>query len=341
MSKITNREIAKLAGVSPSAVSIAINGKKGISEDTRTKILTIARQYNYFTGSDSVKVVQKRSTYIAALFRTDTLLKDQVFYTEMLDFAMPLCRNLGLTLVTTFMSVNDSSLELPQAISNGDVDGVLIFGDQNPRIYTELNHLGVPFVILDSCQTDSAYPSIFVDYSRAAYLATRYLLDLGHRDIVYLSNGSLHAFNNLILDGFQKATSECDITLYPNRFQLNIEDEKSIRTCLERALSGPCMPTAIFCSVDYYSLRVMRVLNAMGLRIPDDISIVSIDDINVTQLITPALSTVHINREEMLQNGIDMLLSMIKGKSVSSQKLSAPELRVRETTKRANIPEHL
>ena len=333
MSKITNREIAKLVGVSPSAVSIAINGKKGISEDTRAKILTIARQYNYFTGSDSIKVVQKRSTYIAALFRTDTQLKDQVFYTEILEYAMPLCRKLGLTLVTTFMSVDDSSLDLPQAIRNGDVDGVLIFGDQNPRIYAELNHLGVPFVILDSCQPDNAYPSVFVDYSMAAYLATRYLLDLGHRDIIYLSNGSLHAFNTLVLNGFQKATSECNITLYPNRFQLSIEDEKNIRACLERALSGPCMPTAIFCSVDYYALRVMRVLNAMGLRIPDDISMISIDDINVARLITPALSTVHINREELLQDGIDMLLAMIKGKSVSSKKLSVPELQIRETTK--------
>lgn len=333
MAKITNREIAKLSGVSPSAVSIAINGKPGISEETRAKILKIARQYNYFTGSDSVKVVQERSTYIAALFRTDTLFTDQVFYTEMLAFAMPLCRSLGLTLVTTFMSVEDSSLDLPRSIRCGEVDGVLIFGDQNPRIYTELNHLGIPFVVLDSCQPDCSYPSIFVDYSKAAYLATRYLLDIGHRDIVYLSNGSLHAFNNLILDGFQKATSESNITLYPNRFQLSIEDENGIRTCLERALSGPCIPTAIFCSVDYYSLRVMRELNAMGLRIPDDISIISIDDINVAQLITPALSTVHINREEMLQNAINILMAMLKNEPIPSQMLSTPELRIRETTR--------
>jgi DNA-binding LacI/PurR family transcriptional regulator len=60
---------------------------------------------------------------------------------------------------------------------------------------------------------------------------------------------------------------------------------------------------------------------------------ISIDDINVARLITPALSTVHINREELLQDGIDMLLAMIKGKSVSSKKLSVPELQIRETTK--------
>lgn len=339
MSKITNREIAKLAGVSPSAVSIAINGKTGIGEETRERILKIARQYNYFTGNDSVKVVQERSTNIAALFRTDTQFTDQVFYTEILAFAMTLCRDLGLTLVTTFMSMDDSSLDLPRAIRCGEVDGVLIFGDQNPRIYTELNNLGIPFVVLDSCQPNSAYPSIFVDYSHAAYLATRYLLDLGHRDIVYLSNGSLHAFNNLILEGFQKATAESNITLYPNRFQLSIEDEKCIRSSLERALSGPCMPTAIFCSVDYYTLRVMRELNAMGLRIPDDISVISIDDINVARLITPALSTVYINREEMLQKAIHALMSMLKGNPAPSQTLSAPELRIRETTRAFELPE--
>ena len=83
MTKITNREIAKLAGVSPSAVSIAMNGKPGISEETRARILDIARQFNYSTGPTSVQVLQKHSVYITALFRADAALIDQVFYYEL------------------------------------------------------------------------------------------------------------------------------------------------------------------------------------------------------------------------------------------------------------------
>ena len=79
MAKITNRDIAKLAGVSPAAVSLAINGKAGISEETREKVLAIARQHNYCTGSASIRVLRERSTYIAALFRTDAPLEDQAF----------------------------------------------------------------------------------------------------------------------------------------------------------------------------------------------------------------------------------------------------------------------
>ena len=331
MAKITNRDIAKLAGVSPAAVSLAINGKPGISEETRQKVLAIARQNNYCTGTASARVLRERSTYIAALFRTDVQVEDQVFYAELSTAAMVACRDLGYTLVSTYITCSDSMLELPASIRSGEVDGVLIFGDQEPGIYVELSKIGIPFVILD-CSRPSQYPSVFVDYSQAAYLATKHLIDLGHRDIAFLSNGTLHDFNTLTLNGFQQATTEAGIALYPNRFQIDMEDTVTVEQCLEKALAGPCHPTAIFCTVDLYALKVMRKLFQMGYRVPEDISLISIDDVALSQLIFPGLTTMNVDRDAMIRAGLQMLTKLLRDEKCESRRLPTPELVLRQTT---------
>ena len=105
MAKITNQDIAKLAGVSPAVVSLAINGKPGVSEETRQKVLAIARQHNYCTGAASVQRLRERSgPYIASFYSTNAQLEDQAFYAEMSTAAMIACRERGYNLVSTYSS---------------------------------------------------------------------------------------------------------------------------------------------------------------------------------------------------------------------------------------------
>lgn len=332
MSKPTSREIAKLAGVSPSAVSIAINGKPGISEQTRERILNIARHYNYCTNSTSARVLRERSIYIAVLFRTDAQLIDQAFYSECNLLALDVCRKLGYSLVSTYITGEDSALELPPAIRYGEVDGVLIFGDQKPSIYAELINIGIPFVIVDSCNRSTPYPSIYVDYSEAAYRATKYLIDLGHRDIAFLSSSEPHEFGKQILTGFQRATMEANITLYPNRIQMDFSGAEAMLESVRHALSGPQRPTAIFCFEDLTALKVIRMLSESGIRVPEDISVIGIDGINYGKLSVPSLTTVRVDKHTMINEALQMLSSMIKGETCSSHMLSTPELEIGEST---------
>ena len=332
MPKTTNREIAKLAGVSPSAVSIAINGKPGISEETRTRILNIARQFNYCTGSTSAKILRERSVYIAVLYRTDAPLIDQAFYTECSLVAMDACRKLGYSLVTTYITGEDSALELPPAIRYGEVDGVLIFGDQKPSIYAELKHIGIPFVIIDSCCRTTPYPSIYVDYYEADYQATKYLIDLGHRDIAFLCNSEPHEFSKQILAGFQKATMEANIALYSNRIQMDFNNPNALVESVQQSLVGPQRPTAIFCFEDLTALKVVRTLLKSGIRVPEDMSIISIDGINYCNFFVPSLTTMRVNKEDMVNEAIQMLSCLIRGESYSSCALATPELVIGEST---------
>lgn len=333
MAKVTNREIAQLAGVSPAAVSIAINGKPGISAETRAHILEIARQYHYCPSPASARIIQERSPFIAALFRTDAQLEDQTFYSEMSMNAMVACRDMGYTLVCTYITGSDGTIELPQAIRCGEVDGVLVFGDQEPGIYAELSRAGIPFVILDSSRKGTSLPTVYVDYAEAAYIATRHLIGQGHRDIAYLSNGTLHDFNTLTLSGFQRAMTEAGLALYPNRFQIDVENDDSLRRCVDQALAGPTRPTAIFCTVDVYAINAIRYLQQLGLRVPEDISVIGIDDVAVSRLVTPGLTTMRVDRRQMIEHGLQMLTTQLQGGHCESQSIGTPELIVRQSTR--------
>ena len=332
MSKMTNKKIADLAGVSPAAVSIAMNGRKGISDETREKILKIAKDNNYVTGATSVKLLQGGAHYVAILFRTDAILDDQIFYSEMAIDAMIACRDTDYSIITTFVTGEPGTIKLPKAIMNGDVEGVLICGDQEPGIYSELNRLNIPFVILDSSRHKDDRPAVFVDYDDAAYTATKHLIELGHRNIAFLSNGALHDFNTLVLDGFQRATRESNIPIYANWMQIDLGSDDSLKECVDRALNGTQKPTAIFCTVDIYAINIIRYLHTCGYRVPEDISVISIDDVLMSKFVIPSLTTMAVDRKQMISDGLDMLDKLIHGEPCKSLMLAKPVLKIREST---------
>lgn len=330
MGKITYRQIAKLAGVSLASVSFAIKNKPGVSEETRQKILKVANQHGYFENALPIQAIIKRPPRIASVFRSAAPVEDQLFYKELNAALLTACDAMGFWLVPTTISGTPGLVEIPQCIRDNEVDGVLFFGDLEPGILEELERLGIPFVILDSCRR-SNYPAVLVDYAQVAYTATRYLIDMGHKDIAFLSNASSHDFNALCLDGYQRAMEQSNLSILPNRIQINMGDVDSINQCLDRALSGVRKPTAIFCTVDFYAFKLIQRLHNLGYRIPEDISIVSVDDVIVAKLISPPLTTVHIEREKMVQEGLNILTKLLNGESCKRTVLAKQELVIRET----------
>lgn len=331
MSKITYREIAKLAGVSLASVSFALKNKPGVSEETRQKILKVAHQHGYFENTLPIQAIMKRPLRIASIFSTAAPTEDQLFYEELNAALLPACNDLDYWLVPTSIAGRSGTVELPQCIRDIEVDAVLIFGDLDPVIYEELDRLGIPFVILDAYQ-QTPYPCVRTDYTKVAYMVTRHLIDLGHKDIAFLSNASSHDFNLLTLDGFHRAMGEANLNVPKNWIQINTGDIDAVNQCLDSILSGSQKPTAIFCTVDFYSFKVIQQLHLLGYRIPEDISIVSIDDVVVAKLVSPPLTTVHVDREMIVQTGLEMLTKLLNGQPCESTVLPLPKLIVRNTT---------
>ena len=329
MKKITNKDIAELAGVSPAAVSKAMNGRVGISDETRKKVLAIAREYNYITNSTSVDLVNRPAHYIAVLCENNDILGDEIHYSEMIYNAMKATTGTKYSIIPVFFEVEDGLLKLPEIMSSGGIDGAFILGDQNPIIYAELNKLGVPFVVLDSHENSVACVSM--NYKKATYDAIKYLIDLGHKDIAIISNGELHELNVYIIGGFQNAMKEAGIAVLPNRMQINANSEESMEKCIEKALDGPKTPTAIFCAIDAYSINVIGYLNKKGIRVPEDISVMSIGDYQLSKNMIPAITTMCIDKHRIIVEGLEMLESLMQGKKVKSKFLGL-ELIARDST---------
>ena len=316
MKNPTTREIAKKAGVSPAAVSLALNGKKGISEDTRKTILKIAQSMNYNPqGNRTRENKRKTARYnIAVLFRTDLNSMDQLFYNELNISVMKACESIPYNLI--FTSVRNASL-LPSDITT---------------VIGEIIALEIPFVVLDSSRINFYQTAVRVEYDSAAYLATRHLIELGHRDIAFIGNDNMHDFNVLVFSGFQCATAESDISLPLNRIQIGVYNEESLYASIDNILSGADIPTALFCATDSYAILAIHYLHRKGIRIPEDISVIGIDELIHSRFTIPSLTTVRIDRDLIGKIGSELLIRKIHGEECESVMVPAGELIIREST---------
>ncbi len=331
MEKITIQEIAKLAGVSPSAVSIALNDKPGISDSTRARVLGIVKQTGYLHHAPGR--LNSVGANIAVLFRNEYPLQDRLFYTELNTSVMEACENLSYNLLFASTFYKGSELTFSDILRSDILDGILSYGDIDRIVLSELKTRNVPIIVLDSSRrSGDVCLSVQVDYEHAAYTATKYLIDLGHRDIAFIGNNKQHDFNLLVFEGFRRATSEADIALSTNRIQLNVYNEESLGPCIDEALGGAHLPTALFCATDFYAMRALRRLHHRGIRVPEDISVIGIDDVLSSKYLIPSLTTMAVDRQEMGRLGIELLQKAINGEPCQSVVLPQCKLIVREST---------
>lgn len=331
MARITNKDIARMAGVSPAAVSLAINGRKGISEATRQRILKIAEAYHYTPNPSSRRLIYRRTNNIAILFRRDTHPIDGLFYVELNQSILDACQDFSYNLVFTQAQVSAEAVRLPDVIRSRDVDGVIIYGDTDERLIAEIEQYDIPLVTLDNSRRYGDHLAVQMDYSQAAYTATAHLISLGHRDIAYIGNDAMHYFNSQTFNGFRRATVEGGLTLSMDRVQMDVADERTLHRAID-ALISSSRPTAVFCATDLYAIRTMRRLAALGISVPGDISVAAVDDILVSQFTTPALTTVRVDRAQMGRLGLELLQKRIQGEPCQSVVLPSDQLIRREST---------
>jgi len=328
--KITGKEIAEMAGVSTTAVSLVKTGKSGIGDETRKRIVKIMRQTGYYQASSDMAVTQN----IVLLFRDDLHAMKQYFYNEVNASVINACRNLPYNLIITTVDYSDAQVPLPYALQNDTADAAIIYGDPNSALLGRLSQLGIPFVVLDSSRKKEELCAVRVDYETAAYDAVTYLISLGHKDIAYIGNNrsTIYDFNLLAFGGFQRAMSENGFTLEINRIQFDAHDESSLYTCIDSALSGTRQPTALFCTTDLNAILTLRYLYEKGVRVPEDISVIGIDDLSISQYTVPSLTTLRINREQMGRLGVELIGKMLRDEQCQSVYVAPCAVVVREST---------
>ena len=314
--KLTGREIAQIAGVSPTTVSLVKKGKIGVSEEKRKEILQLLKESGYVGLPDELPPGKT----IALLIRDDLYDLRHIFYHEVMDNILRICRDQPFNLVVQYIDYENDA-QNGRVFDRADTwDAAIVCSNPKDSVLYHLFQKNIPFIVLDSSAESSLFCEVCVDYETAAYDMTRYLVGKGHREIAYLGNARSaenHSFTVHTLNGFQRALQEYGI-MNANRVCLNTYSEAYLRECIDQLLVASVPPTALFCTTDSTAIQAIRYLWQKGVRVPQDITVVGMDDIMVSQYTVPALTTMRVDREEMAQLCVQLCEKLISGKKIRS-----------------------
>ena len=323
-------DVAREANVSYTTVSRVVNGKGYVRAATRERVLQAMTRTGYTVNRQARALAGGRHQVIGLLVpELDTSYVGEILRGIDEEIAAD---GYDLMLYTTHRRRTRESIFV-NSITTGMTDGLLMILPVDPAAYlTSIRRRDFPFVLIDHEGLDHEGPSVGATNRDGARHAIRYLLDLGHRRVGFITGNLDMDCAHERLAGYRETLAEHGI---PADDRLIAEGNFHKPLAFQRTrelLALPDPPTAIFASNDVSAFGVMDAVRDLGLRVPDDVSIVGFDDIPDARLSTPALTTVRQPMREMGARATRMLLDRIAGKEPQPPRVELPtELIVRDT----------
>jgi len=330
MRRVNIQEVAKEAGVSPSTVSRALNGFPGISEKTRERIVEIARKLNYRPNYRG-QILTTQSTKNIGLLITDIT---NPFFPELVMGAEEYASKSGYTVLLGNTSESEEKeTNYLDFFSRGPVDGIIISASRvsNEHIIM-LAEEGLPIVVINRILEHPKISYVSTDMEKGGYLATMHLLRLGHSKIAFI-NGPKHSeVSQRRLEGYKKALKEVGVDYNPDLISFNVPiSESGYKEAIKLLCTGEA-PTAIFTYNDVMAFGVIKAAKELGIKIPEELSVVGFDDIFFSSFTDPPLTTIKQFKEELGRMAVELLFKLMEGERESL--LIEPELIIRNTTSR-------
>ncbi len=329
-------DVAREANVSYTTVSRVINGKGYVRAATRERVLQAMTRTGYTVNRQARALAGGRHQVIGLLVpELDTSYVGEILRGIDEEIA---AAGYDLMLYTTHRRRTRESIFV-NSITTGMTDGLLMILPVDPAAYvTSIRRRDFPFVLIDHEGLDNEGPSIGATNREGARQAMRYLADLGHRRIGFITGNMEMDCALERLAGYREALAERGTPVDQNLIaEGNFHRPLAFQRTRELlALADP--PTAIFASNDVSAFGVMDAVRDLGLRVPNDISVVGFDDIPDAQTSTPALTTVRQPMREMGARATRMLLDRIAGEDPHPSRIELPTALVVRDTCRAISP---
>jgi DNA-binding LacI/PurR family transcriptional regulator len=323
----TLKDIADRAEVSVGAVSKVLNNREGVGSATRDKVLRIAEELGYRGRSGR----QHARVFVLTLER---YVVNDAFYGDVLNSIGTTGAACGMDVSVSVFRTIEEMLE-PGKLPTGHP--ILLVGVDDPFLVDAVAASGVPAVIVNGMDPSMRLPSVAPDYLYGAAMGTRHLLELGHRDIVHVTHPWRESLRRR-LAGFRAAFEAEGVAFDPARHILDLGSPANIslsaRDVVEQWLAaGNPMPSAFFCVNDLVALGVMQAVQARGLSVPDDVSVIGFDGLSLGNLSAPPLTSVKSDRHALGRIGVDMLAALVADPTAPLQRISVGvELVVRRST---------
>ncbi len=322
----TIQDIARLAGVSKATVSRVLNHKPDVDPATRERVLRIVTEQG-FVPSAAATGLAGRSRMLGVLVPSLTW----PFIPQIMRGVAEVIESSNYELVLYSLShPKDRASLLDRILATKLTSGLLaIFPGPAAEHVAALSHGGYPVILIDD-QTESKLARwVGVDNVSGGYLATRHLLELGHRRIGYIQGPLHYLCAQERYQGYCQALGEAGITPDPALFWQGDFEILSGRTCGEAILALPDgqRPTAVFASSDLMAYGLLAVAEEHGVRLPEDLAVIGFDDVPPPIHTRVALTTVRQPFYEMGQRGMQMLLDLVtQPRHIAAADGAAPEV---------------
>ena len=331
------RDIAKLSGVGVSTVSRVLNNHPDVKESTREKVLQVIKESNYIPNNSARILKQNNTKNIGVLVKGVF----NPFFSEMLNV---IGNKINESKYTMILQQNDYGFSedvdtLKSFIKEKRLQGVICLGGNFINSDEEnFKNIDVP-VILTSVNAimpniKDKYSTVGIDNLKSAYYATKYLIDLGHKNIAIM----LGEKNDLCISwwrykGYKEALEESNIEVNSDNVIIGDYDTRVAYNETKKLLEKNKEITAIFAISDVMAIGVAKAIAELGLKIGKDISIVGFDGMDITEFYNPGITTMKQPKEAMALKSVELLLALLTGKGEHRHILLDTELIERESTK--------
>ncbi|MGE5528583.1 MAG: LacI family DNA-binding transcriptional regulator [Patescibacteria group bacterium] len=306
----TITDIARIAGVSEATVSRALTGDARISEQTRKKVEKIAKELNY-RRNDIAKSFRLQKTQTLGLIIPDVL---NLFYLQVTRGVEDQAQKMGYNLMLCNSDYDPvKERKYIDVLVGRKVDGILVFpvvGKGNNLEF--LRDSGVPFVLMDTCPQGVEANYLFTDHEAGAFGAVNYLIRGGHRRIaLYIGRRGMTSSGVQMETGYHKALSRAGIGV-DARFIVStaLKEEDNLKHATRKLLQKQrdLGYTAVLCISDVFAKSIYDVSRQLGLRVPEDVSVIGYDDTFICNYFTPPLTSVSQPKYSLGQQAVDLLL---------------------------------
>jgi LacI family transcriptional regulator, repressor for deo operon, udp, cdd, tsx, nupC, and nupG len=324
----TIKGVAEYAGVSIATVSRALTNPSLLHADTLAKVDAAIEQLGYRPNQIArdlrrsetrlvMVIVPRLSPYFLEIFRGVETAADKVGY--------------GVLVGHTDRD-RKRETEFISQVRSRRADGLILAASTDPDAIVASNSQAPPIVLAIDGGASKGLPSVVIDHVAAAQAATEHLLDLGHRHVGLIMGaaGSGIAADRRL--GYERALGAKGRTVDP---VLCVQGDFSVESgeqAMEMLLKGPTRPTAVFAANDEMAIGAMRTLKRHGLRIPDDMSVSSVDGQRIAALSDPPLTTVSVPAYDIGYRAMMTLYDIMQGQPITQRKVLKTELIVRGST---------
>ncbi|ANQ58241.1 substrate-binding domain-containing protein [Vibrio parahaemolyticus] len=333
----TMKDIAKLAGVSTSTVSHVINKTRFVSEEISERVNNAAKELNYYAPSALARSLKvNRTKTIGMLVTTST----NPFFGEVVKGVERSCYHKGYSLI--LCNTEGDNERMRQSINTllqKRVDGLILMCSslEGERIDVFERYPDIPVVVMDWGPMLFTSDKIQDNSLRGGYLAAKYLIDCGHTEIGCITGPLIKHQAQMRYEGYKRAMNEAGLEFNANWIiESDFECEGGYQAFKKMAERGT-LPSSIFVSNDMMAMGVINAANELGIKVPDDLSIIGYDDIHIAKFMSPSLTTIHQPKYRLGQAAVETLVRRLDDKSNEAQVVQLePTLVIRNSVKLLN-----